>query len=210
MSKYRILCYQSEFDDFKNYACEYINEMPADKQDQFAIIMALSMCGAVGFDRSCEGRETINALVSKCYWVDLGDLSIQPPQENYSGHMPRLLFRAKNADFEKLIEEHVTYERNMKKYMILSRHRHADKPKESRLSAILQNNNLPITDKELFETLQETCSYLLVPIISREHGQDAFFVFSKNLNYFLEEFNSIVDGRGEITYVDSVSKLAFN
>jgi len=48
-----------------------------------------------------------------------------------------------------------------------------------------------------------------VPIISREHGQDAFFVISKNLDYFLEEFNSIVDGRGEITFVDSVLKLVF-
>jgi hypothetical protein len=209
MSKYRILCYQSEFEDFKNYACEYINGMPADKQDQFAIIMALSMDGAVGFDRSCEGRETINTLVSKCYWVDLGNMSIQPPQEKYSGHMPRLLFRAKNEDFEKLIEEHVTYERNLRKYLIVSRHRHTEKPKESRLAGILKDYNLPITEKELFETLQATCSYLLVPIISREHGQDAFFVISKNLDYFLEEFNSIVDGRGEITFVDSVLKLVF-
>jgi hypothetical protein len=210
MKKYSILCYQSQFAEFKKYACEYISEIPADEQDQFAIVMALSIDGAVGFDKSCEGRDAINLLCSRCYWVDLGNRSIQPPLENYSGHMPRLLFRAKNGGFEKLLEEHVTYERNLKKYLVLSRHRHADKPKESRLAGILQDKNLLIKGKELFEILQETCHYLLVPIISREHGQDAFFVFSKNLDYFFEEFNCIVDGRGELTFVDSVLKLAFN
>ncbi|HEX8594599.1 MAG TPA: hypothetical protein VF682_15180 [Pseudomonas sp.] len=210
MSKYRILCYQSQFSEFKKYACEYISEIPAGEQDQFAIVMALTMDGAVGFDKSYEGREAINLLCSKCYWVDLGNMSIQPPLENYSGHMPRLLFRAKDGGFEKLLEEHITYERNLKKYLVLSRHQHAKKPKESRLAGILQDKNLPITNKELFDILQETCHYLLVPIISREHGQDAFFVCSKNLDYFFEEFDSIVDGHGELSLVDSVLKLVFN
>lgn len=67
------------------------------------------------------------------------------------------------------------YERDLKKYLVLSRRRHADKPKESRLAGILRDKNLPMTDKGLFEILQETYHYLLVPIISREHGQDAFF-----------------------------------
>lgn len=210
MNKYSILCYQSQFAEFKNYACEYISEMPADEQDQFATVMALSANGAIGFDKTREGRDTISSLVSKCYRVDLRKMSIQPPQENYSGHMPRLLFRARDDGFEKLLEEHETYEKDLKKYLILRRHRHADKPKESRLARILKDNNLPITDKELFEILQENCHYLLVPIISREHGQDAFFVLSRNLDYFFEEFNSIIDGRGGITFVDSVLKLAFN
>ncbi|MGA3682434.1 hypothetical protein [Pseudomonas graminis] len=210
MKKYSILCYQSQFAEFKNYACEYISEMPADEQDQFATVMALSAGGAIGFDKTCEGRDTISSLVSKCYRVDLRNMSIQPPQENYSGRMPRLLFRSKNGGFEKLLEEHLTYEKNLKKFLVLSRHRHADKPKISRLAGILQDSNLPITDKELFKILQETCHYLLVPIISREHGQDAFFVFSRNLDYFFKEFNSIVDGRGELNFVDSALKLPFN
>ena len=210
MSTYQILCYPAEFAEFKKHACEYISEMPADEHDQFATVMALSADGGVGFDKSSEGRDTISSLVSKCYRVDLRNMSIQPPLENYSGHMPRLLFRAINGDFEKLLKEHITYEQNMKKYLVLSRHRQADKPKESRLAGILQDENLPITGKDLYDILQKTCHYLLVPIISREHGQDAFIVFSRTLDYFFEEFNSIVDGHGELTFVDSVLELVFN
>lgn len=78
MSEFRILCYQSKFAEFKNHACEYISEMPAAEQDQFATVMALGADGAVGFDKTCEGRDTISSLVSKCYQVDLRNMSIQP------------------------------------------------------------------------------------------------------------------------------------
>lgn len=60
MNRYSILCYQSQSAEFKNYACEYISEMPAAEQDQFATVMALGADGAVGFDKTCEGRDTIS------------------------------------------------------------------------------------------------------------------------------------------------------
>lgn len=158
MSEFRILCYQSKFAELRNPACEYISEMPAAEQDQFATVMALGADGAIDFDKTREGRDTVSSLISKFYRVDLRNMSIQPPQENYSGHMPRILFRAKSCGFEELLEEHVTYERNLKKYLVLSRHRHADKPRKSRLSGILQDSRLSITDKESFRKFPDQCS----------------------------------------------------
>jgi hypothetical protein len=210
MKHYKILCYKSEFHEFKNRSNDYIREMPAKEHDQFALLMAIGPEGAIGFDSTPQGCSAISSLVSKCYFVDLCRLNIQTPQEKYTGHMPRLLFRDKNGGFEKLRNEHIKYESDVKKYKILSRHRCADKPTISTLASLLQGKSLSIINKDLYDALQETCHYILTPVISGEHGRDAFIVFSSNLDFFFNEFQSIVGDSGEITFVDSTSKLVYD
>ncbi len=209
MKTYRILCYKSEFSEFKHHANDPIAELPANKQDHFALIMAVSLDGGVGFDRTPHGGAAIDALVSKCFWVETHKMTINPPSRERSGGMPYLLFRAKNDGFEKLLEEHREYDKNLRKYEVLIRHRHAEKPAPAKLSSILESTHLRIRGKELYDALQETCHYVIVPVGSGEHGSDAFFVFSRNLDFFFKEFDAAVEGYAEIEFVDSPRKLIY-
>lgn len=209
MIQYKILCYRSEFINFKKHASERLAKMSAKAHDQFALLMAVTLEGAIGFDETPQGSSALNTLVEKCYWVNLHKLNIQPPSHNYYGCMPSLLFRDKNGGFEKLYQEHTEYEKNLRKYQVLSRHRLTEKPKASMLASILQDQRLLISGGELYEALTNACHYLLVPVSSGEHGPDAFIAFSNNLDYFFQEFRLAVDHHAEITFVDSVSKLVF-
>lgn len=209
MTCYKILCYRSEFNNFKKHVSERLGKMSAKPHDQFALLMAETLEGAVGFDETLQGSSAITALIEKCYWVNLHKLNIQPPSDNYYGCMPSLLFRDKNGGFAKLHQEHIEYEKNLRKYHVLARHRPTEKPKTSMLASVLQDQRLLISGGELYEALMDACHYLLVPVSSGEHGPDAFIAFSNNLDHFFEEFRSAVDHHAEITFVDSVSKLVF-
>lgn len=209
MTCYKILCYHSEFKSFKNHASERLAKMSAKAHDQFALLMAVTLEGAVGFDETPQGSSALNTLVEKCYWVNLHKLNIQPPSDDYYGCMPSLLFRDKNGGFEKLYQEHIEYEKKLRKYQVMARHRPTEKPKISMLASILQDQRLLISGGDLYDALMNACHYLLVPVLSGEHGPDAFIAFSNNLDYFFQEFSSAVDHHAEITFVDSVSKLAF-
>ncbi|WP_347900845.1 hypothetical protein [Pseudomonas purpurea] len=208
MKRYKILCYKSEFYEFKRKSNDYIREMPAKEHDQFALLMAISPEGAVGFDTTPQGCSAISALASKCYFVDLRRPSIQPPQEKHTGLVPSFLFRDKSGEFEKLFDEHIKYENDIKKYKILSRHRYAEKPSASTLASLLQSNSLSIT-KDVYDALQEACHYIIRPVMSGEHGRGAFNIFSNNLDFFFDEFKSIVGDSGEVTFVDA-SKLVYD
>ncbi len=209
MKTYRILCYTSEFSEFKHHANDPIAELSANEQDQFALIMAVSLDGGVGFNRTPYGDAAIDALVSKCFWVETHKMTIKPPVRTHSGHLPSLMFRAKNDGFKKLLEDHEKYDRNLRKHQVLIRHRYAEKPDPARLSSILQNTDLRIRGKKLYDALQETCHYVTVPDGTGEHGSGAFIVFSRNLDFFFKEFDAAVEGYAEIDFVDSPRKLIY-
>lgn len=183
--------------------------MPAKADDQFALLMAVTLEGAIGFDETPQGSSAISTLVEKCYWVNLHKLNIHPPSDNYYGCMPSLLFRDKNGGLEQLHQEHIEYEKNLRKYQVMARHRPTETPKTSMLASILQDRRLLISGDDLYDALMNACHYLLVPVSSGEHGPDAFIAFSNDLDHFFQEFRSAVDHHAEITFVDSVSKLAF-
>ena len=209
MKTYRILCYTSEFSEFKHHANDPTAELAANEHDDFALIMAVSLSGAVGFDTTPHGGATIDSLVSKCFWVETNKMTIEPPLPHPSGGLPCLLFRAKNGGFQKLIDEHTEYDRNLRKYKVFIRHRHAERPDPAILTSILQNTYIRIRGKELYDALQDTCHYVIEPVRSGEHGSDAFIVFSRNLDFFFKEFDVAVNGRAEIEYVDDTRKLIY-
>lgn len=204
MKHYKILCYKSEFHEYKKTSSGYIREIPAKEHDQFALLMGISAEGSAGFDRTPQDCSPINSLASKCYFIDMYR-NIRPPQANNTDYMHQLLFRDKSDGAERLFNEHIKYENDLKKYKILSRHRHAEKPIASTLASLLQDDRLLI-NKDLYDALQEACHYIIRPVMSGEHGRGAFNVFSSNLDFFFDEFKSIA---GDITFVDA-SKLVYD
>lgn len=209
MEHYKILCFKSEFAEFKDHANGFISEMSADSNDEFALIMATNLQGVVGFRGTAQGNTAIKALVSKCYSVDTGHLSIQRPVAEGIDWMPRLLFRDKDGRFETLFQEHVRYDIDVRRYNVISRHRPAAIPQSSTLASILQDQCLSIVGKGLYEALNESCHYILRALVSGEHGPDAFFVFSKDLDFFFREFKTIVGGDAEIRFVKSSRELIY-
>jgi hypothetical protein len=143
MEYYKILCFRSEFSKFKHHANELISEMPADNHDEFGLMMATSLQGIVGFGGTTQGDAAIRALVSRCYSVDLEHLSIQVPMARGVERMPRLLFRDKAGRFEELVQEHQQYDKDLRKYNVISRYRSTAMPKRSTLADILRTNVCP-------------------------------------------------------------------
>jgi hypothetical protein len=183
--------------------------MPADNNDEFALVMATSLRGTVGFGGTTQGDAAIRALVSKCYSVDLEHLSIQVPMAEGVERMPRLLFRDKAGRFEELVQEHLQYDKDLRKYNVISRYRSTARPKRSTLANILKDQRLSIVEKESYEALNEGCHYILRAVVSGEHGPDAFFAFSTDLSFFFSEFEEVVGGNTEIQFVKSPAELIY-
>lgn len=207
MKDFKILCFKSEAREFQRDSSEYIARIPADPQDQFALVMAVGRDGAIGFDKSPEGVRALDEIVSKCYSLGVNN-SIQMPELPKNIFMPTLLFRDKCGRFEALMTAHKKYEAEHKKYKVLSRHRDAQEPSASVLSTLLQDDQL-LMNKMVYRGLQNACHYVISPILSGEHGRGAFNVFAKNLDFFFEEFKSVVGGSSGIAFVRE-SELLFD
>jgi hypothetical protein len=82
-------------------------------------------------------------------------------------------------------------------------------PKSSMLASIIEEQYLSIIGKELYEALHESCHYILRSLVSGEHGRDAFFAFSKDLDFFFREFEGIVGDDAEIRFVNNVRELIY-
>lgn len=209
MNKYKIICYRSALPIFRENLDDYIKAMPGSATDQFALLMGIGPDGTVGFDATREGEVAINYLISKCYSVDLSRLEIVSPEANDEYRMPRLLFRDKEGAFDKLRDAHERYELALKKYKVISKYREVTAPEESTLTKMLATKDLPIEDVGLYRALLDACHYIIVRVVSGEHGRDAFVVFSKCLDYFFSEFSSIVGADAEITCTEDTSKLVY-
>ena len=209
MKYYKILCFKAEFAEFKNHANDFISEMSADDIDEFALVMATDLQGGVGFGATAQGKSAIKALVSKCYSVDTGHLSIERPVAEGVEWMPRLLFRDRDGKFETLVQEHVRYDIDVRRYNVISRHRSAAVPQSSTLASILKDQSLSIVGQELYKALNESCHYILRAVVSGEHGPDAFIAFSKDLDFFFSEFKTIVGGDAEIRFVKCSRELIY-
>jgi hypothetical protein len=209
MKYYKIMCFKAEFAEFRTQVDNLIAEMSAGSHDEFALLMATDLQNNVGFHTTPHGDAALRTLVSRCYSVDLKNLSIKRPQTGAVVRMPRLLFRDNDGKFEWLVKEHEKYEADVKKYRVLSRHRSAAIPVISTLAGLLQDEDLWITGKSFYEVLDETCHYLIRRVVSGEHGRDAFVVFSSNLDFFFTELNAIVGNDAEIKFVNSTRELIF-
>ncbi|MGY2442973.1 hypothetical protein [Pseudomonas sp. SDO52101_S400] len=205
MENYRILYWRERFGDFKKSSSQRVNKIPAKKNDDFALVSSVDREGAVGFDRAPQGRVAINALISSCYFIDI-DGRLQPPSSRTLGYMPLFIFRDKDKQFEKAVSAHGEYEKNYKKYKVLSRHREAERPVPTILTKFLFDGELPM-DKEVYEFLIAACHYVAVAKISGEYGFGAFDVFSDDLEFFFDEFRLFAGDAAEWVAVEKASDL---
>jgi len=202
---YRILYLRERFGDFRKSSSKRINEIPAKENDDFALMSSVGRDGVVGFDRTPQGRVAINALISSCYFIDI-DGRLQPPSSRELGYMPLFIFRDKDKHFEKAVSAYGEYEKNYKKYEVLSRHREVERPAPTILTKFLLGGELSI-DKEIYEFLVGACHYVAVAKVSGEYGFGAFDVFSENLEFFFDEFRLFAGDAAEWVAVEKASDL---
>ncbi len=205
MKNYKIICYRAKFDDFKKNSSSRIRSIPAEVNDDFALLASVDQNGLIGFDRSEGGATAISSLVASCYYIDING-ELQPPSSKELHYMPFFMFRDKDGAFERAVSEHRRYEVDVKKYKILSRHRRVEKPTPSTLTIFLQSDEFSIT-QEVYNFFKNACRYVAITKISGEYGHGAFDVFSSDLNFFFDEFCSIAGRGAEWVMIDDPSEL---
>jgi hypothetical protein len=208
VNDYKIICYRAKFDDFKKTSSARIKNIPAEVNDDFALLASVDQKGTIGFNKTIQGSAAIKALIASCYYIDI-DGRLQSPSNNELCYMPFFMFRDKDGEFELAVRAHRQYEIDIKKYEVLSRHRSVDKPIAPMLTTFLQNDELSISH-DVYELLKRSCHYVAIAKISGEYGHGAFDVFSNDLTYFFEEFGSITAGTAEWVMVDASSQLPIN
>ncbi|MGE8099538.1 hypothetical protein [Pseudomonas fluorescens] len=205
MKHYRILCYRSKFDEFKKASSERINKIPAENNDDFALLASVDKKGSVGFDKTSQGCAAIKSLVSSCYYVDI-DGKLQSPSTKELNYMPLFMFRDKGGEFEEAVSAHRQYEKDIKRYAVLSRYRGVEKPEPAMLTGFLLSDGFSIS-LDVYELLKNTCHYVAIAKISGEYGYGAFDVFSSSLDFFFDEFSSIAGESAEWVMVDKPSEF---
>lgn len=204
MKHYRVLCCRSKFDEFKKTSNERINKIPAENNDDFALLASVDQKGSVGFDRTSQGCAAIKSLVASCYYVDI-DGKLQSPSMKELNYMPLFMFRDKGG-FEEAVYAHKQYGKDIKKYEILSRHRSVEKPEPAMLTGFLLSDGFSIS-RDVYELLKSTCHYVAISKISGEYGYGAFDVFSSSLDFFFDEFSLIAGESAEWVMVDKPSEF---
>lgn len=205
MNHNRILCCRSTFDRFKKSSSERVNKIPAENNDEFALLASVNQQGSVGFDKSLEGRVAIKALVDNCYYIDI-DGKLQSPSVKELNYMPLFVFRDKEGRFEEAVGVHRKYVNDLKKYEVLSRYRDVERPEPDILTFFLLSDRLSMNG-DVYSLLKSTCHYVAISKISGEYGYGAFDVFSSSLRFFFEEFGSFAGASAEWIVVDKPSEF---
>ncbi|PYC18692.1 hypothetical protein DMX02_17670 [Pseudomonas jessenii] len=200
-----IICYRAKFDDFKKTSSSRIRNLPAEINDDFAVLASVGKNGSIGFDKSKEGAAAIKSLISNCYYIDING-ELQPPSSKELHYMPFFMFRDRDGWFERAVNAHRRYEVDVKKHEILSRHRSVEKPTPPALTIFLQSDNFSI-NQETYKLFKNSCQYVAIAKISGEYGHGAFDVFSSDLNYFFDEFFSITGESADLIMVDNPTEL---
>jgi hypothetical protein len=200
-----VICYRAKFDDFKKTSSSRIRNLPAEINDDFAVLASVGKNGPIGFDKSKEGAAAIKSLISNCYYIDING-ELQPPSSKELHYMPFFMFRDKDGRFERAVNAHRRYELDVKKHEILSRHRSVEKPRPPALTVFLQSDEFSIS-QETYKLFKSSCQYVAIAKISGEYGHGAFDVFSSDLNYFFDEFFSITGESVDLIMVDNPTEL---
>jgi hypothetical protein len=205
LKNYKIICHRAKFDDFKKSSSNRIRNIPAEINDNFALLASVDQSGSFGFDKTEKGAAAIKSLITNCYYIDING-KLQPPSSKKLHYMPFFMFRDKDGEFERAVSEHRRYEIDVKKYEILSRHRRVEKPTPPTLTIFLQSDDFSIS-QEAYNLFKNACRYVAITKISGEYGHGAFDVFSGDLNCFFDEFYSVAGESAEWIMIDNPSQL---
>ena len=200
MTRYQILCYRDHFDAFKSIANEKICAIPAEPQDDFAILVCVSSDRMIGFDSSEDSDKLLGLLFKDCFTTQGTNLA-GPVEELPSHYSFNYAFKPKSDAFEHMLNDHKKFELDSKRFRVLARHgRLCIPPTPTPLTPFLTNPKRPISP-ELYLKLMDTCHYVAMGVISGEYGFGAFRVFSKNLDFFFNQLKQLMGDTGELIYV---------
>ncbi|RRV05650.1 hypothetical protein EGJ27_17715 [Pseudomonas sp. v388] len=200
MSAYKILCYRDKFEFYKRITSPKTREIPANEQDEFALLVCITTEGDIGFDASADAALLLGALAQGSYVLAGAELFYESnilPAESRA-----YTFRPKDQYFGNMIKAYEKSELDAKKYKIMSRHRRpCPIPKTTSLTEFLKLQGHPINER-LYKEIIENCHYVTKEVGSGEHGHGALEVFSDNLDFFFDDLKRLINGKGELIFVD--------
>ncbi|MDD1953915.1 hypothetical protein LOY33_14010 [Pseudomonas sp. B21-036] len=201
---FEVLVHRSRFKDFKKGANELISSLPANEDDEFSVVMARGMSGALGFNADAASRKVLNSLLDECYCFNSPD-TIYPPRQRRNGGLPNFFFKDSGGAFCEMVMKHESYIVALKKYIVISRHRSIEKPSPSALSLFLPDDKW--IERPLYEELLSSCEYFGILQRSGEHGRGAFDLIARDMDGFLNKLKSLVGDEGRLVFIENMRKM---
>ena len=208
MTDYSILYHTACFDQFKHGSSTRTERIGAPDAAEFALVMAKSQDGGIGFDQCAASGNLLKALISHCFHFNVQN-ALCPPPKTPPAYLPRMLFRDKNGRFKALHDEHMKFKQELKKHAILSRRRESKPPSQPLLSAFLDDPQTEI-NSQVYELLAHSCHYVCMAKLAGEYGHGAFDVFSNDLEFFFTELAILAGPHTAIIPVEHPSALPMN
>ena len=201
---FEVLICRSEFKYLKKYANDRISSLPANGNDELSAVMARDPNGKLGFDVNQVAESILDELLGGCYCLR-GSGSVDHPGVFPKGGMPNFFFKDKGGAFSSLVASHERYVLAMKKYSILSRYRHTEKPEPSELSHFLQDDSR--IEEPLYESLLSSCAYFGISQRAQEHGWGAFYLISQDMDGFLTKLENLVGDEGRLVFIENMREM---
>lgn len=203
---FEVLIHRATFIIFKEGAREFISSLPAQDEDEFATVMARDSIGTPGFASTPGSESVLDDLQQECYCLHASDNVVRHgtfPR----GHRPDFFFKDKGGAFGTLVAEHERYIVAMKRYSVISRHRYAEKPEVPELSRFLEDDSR--MERGLYDRLLSSCDYVGVTQRSKEHGDGAFDVMTRDMHGFLTKLKDLACTQGRLVFVEKRLDLPF-
>lgn len=202
---FEVICYRAKFEEFRKFGSGWVGALPADHNEDFALICAIDEKGALGFDSSPSMRALIKKIILECYCVDISGVLMAPGGVK-GKYMPMIFFKDRCGEFNSMVVEHERYLLALKKHSILSRYKPVELPASNPLSDFLMGEKRTIS-KSLYESLKKTCEFFCVAKLSGEYGWGAFDVTSRDLDGFLTKLKDYMPSEGRVTFRSSIKEV---
>lgn len=198
-----IYIYTRSFSDFSTSAHEAISNIPADQNDQFALVVAQGSSGRVGFNASDFLFETFSRLIGKT--EELGAKNQKPI--SYDFFSGKIYVKKNNDSLDHEIRKYEKIKIYRKKMEILERN---GKDYINAPPALLE----PLLDgkkfsKEIYFFLLNNCDYCIFVYPSTEHGRFTIYAFSRDLKIFFGDLRSCLNNV-EIKLISDSRKIPCN
>ncbi|MBV6290500.1 hypothetical protein [Pseudomonas aegrilactucae] len=201
---FEVLIHRSKFKYFKKGANGFISFLPASDEDDFSAVMVRDLNGTLGFDVNQLAESILDDLLGECYCLR-GSGSVDHPGVFPKGGMPNFFFKNKGDAFHRLVASHERYVLAMKKYSVISRYRHTEKPEPSELSHFLQDDSR--IEKPLYESLLSSCEYFGISQGSQEHGWGAFDLISRDMDGFFTKLENLLGDDGRLVFIEKMRDM---
>ncbi|MFJ4344792.1 hypothetical protein [Pseudomonas sp. NPDC089401] len=203
-----MVVYRDKFRVFRFSSCDFIRGLPANEDDEFLTLAAVSDTGEVGFRATQASHAFMHRLLDACYFWDYFKQCMCRPGTFDQMGCPSFIFMAERGALEPLLEEHDRYVLQCKKHKVLSRYRAVAPPAPSLLSSFLESD-CRVMGAELYEYLLSRCCFFGVNVRSGEHGWGAYDLISADMDRVLGIISEWAAPHGAIRQVAVTQALPF-